>query len=76
VRIISIRSRRVEKSDNPRYVTAGDIRERFGVSDMWIRRRIADSDFPKPIKFAPSQTSRRFWRLADIEAWERKHTVS
>jgi predicted DNA-binding transcriptional regulator AlpA len=60
VRTISIRSRRVEKSDNPRYVTAGKLRGRFGVPDMWIRRRIADSDFPKPIKFTTSQRSRRF----------------
>ena len=75
MRIISIRSRRVEKSDDPRYVTAGELREWFGVSDMWIRRRIAEPDFPKPIKFTPSRSSRRFWRLADIEAWERKRTV-
>jgi predicted DNA-binding transcriptional regulator AlpA len=72
MRAVSVRSHRIETSIDPLYVTAGEIRERFGVSDMWIRRRIAYSNFPKPIKFTSSQTSRRFWRLGDVEIWERK----
>jgi len=66
MRAVSICSHRIETLIDPLYVTAGEIRERFGVSDMWIRRRIVDSDFPKPIKFTSSQTSRRFRRLVDV----------
>jgi predicted DNA-binding transcriptional regulator AlpA len=39
---------------------------------MWIVRRLQDSGFPQPIRFSDSKTSRRFWRLADVEAWERE----
>jgi predicted DNA-binding transcriptional regulator AlpA len=35
---------------------------------MWIERRLADdSGFPRPTKFGRL----RFWKLAEIEAWER-----
>jgi predicted DNA-binding transcriptional regulator AlpA len=46
--------------------------ERFGVSSMWLVRRMADSGFPRPIKFTDSKTARRFWRTADVEQWERE----
>ena len=46
--------------------------ERFGVSHMWIIRRMADASFPRPIKFTNAQTARRFWQIADVDAWERE----
>ncbi len=49
------------------WLRAPDIRQRYRVSDMWIDRRLKDdSGFPKPSRFG----RHRFWRLADLEAWE------
>jgi predicted DNA-binding transcriptional regulator AlpA len=57
----------------PIYLRATDVRDRYGrVSDMWLYRRVHDpeGDFPKPVYIA----GRRFWRLADLIAWEdRRH---
>jgi predicted DNA-binding transcriptional regulator AlpA len=45
------------------------VRARYGdVSDMWLHRRLRDSDFPKPLVI----NGRRFWRISDLEAWEAK----
>lgn len=62
--------RRIVVSPDPLYLTAGQVRERYGCSDMWIRRHIMAHDFPQPVRFG-GKTSARRWRLADIEAWER-----
>jgi predicted DNA-binding transcriptional regulator AlpA len=47
----------------------GDLRKRYGnCSAMWVERRLAtDPNFPRPIHIA----RRRFWRRADLVAWER-----
>lgn len=52
---------------NPhRRIAAHEVRHLCGdVSDMWLHRRLADSDFPKPIYIG----RRRFWREADVIAW-------
>jgi hypothetical protein len=40
---------------------------------MWIARRLKDgSGFPKPVYIGKL----RFWRLADLEAWERTLATS
>jgi predicted DNA-binding transcriptional regulator AlpA len=51
------------------YITTRQLRHRYGgVSHMWIERRMADDpNFPKPLYFG----ARRFWALAELEAWER-----
>lgn len=72
MRVLSTRPRYITISNDARYLSAAQIMERFGVSHMWIVRRIADADFPRPIRFGTSKTSRRFWRLEDVEAWERR----
>lgn len=36
-----------------------------GVSDMWLHRRLSDSDFPRPQLIS----GRRFWREAEVIAW-------
>jgi len=61
-------SARVLASDKPTYWSAGQVRLHFGgVSSMWIVRRLADANFPKPVHLG---TSRRYWRVADVVAWE------
>jgi predicted DNA-binding transcriptional regulator AlpA len=54
---------------NKSFLTSAQVRARYGnVSFMWIERRLADdSAFPKPTKMGRL----RFWKLADLEAWER-----
>lgn len=51
-------------------VPTGQVRQRYGGrSHMWIERRLADpeSGFPRPVYIG----KRRYWRLADLVAWER-----
>jgi predicted DNA-binding transcriptional regulator AlpA len=55
-------------SDPQTFLPAGRVRSRYGVSDMalwrWLRNeRLA---FPRPLRI----NGRRFWKLADLEAWE------
>jgi predicted DNA-binding transcriptional regulator AlpA len=38
-------------SDDSRFLSAARLMERYGVSAMWLVRRMADSNFPKPIRF-------------------------
>ncbi len=56
-------------NDEGELIQASQVRARYGgVSDMWLHRRLHDnSNFPKPIYI----TKRRYWRLADLVAWER-----
>jgi hypothetical protein len=72
VRAPSTIRHRIQVSDDARYLTAGQIRQRFGnVSHMWIVRRIADAGFPKPIKLSNSKSAPRFSKLAAVEQRER-----
>jgi predicted DNA-binding transcriptional regulator AlpA len=73
MRALSTRPHYLTVSDDARYLNAAQIMERFGVSHMWITRRMADAGFPQPIRFGNAKTSRRFWRIADVEAWERQY---
>lgn len=75
MRALSTRPHYITVSDDRRYLSAAQIMERFGVSHMWLIRRMADSNFPKPIRFSTARTSRRFWRLADVEQWERERST-
>jgi predicted DNA-binding transcriptional regulator AlpA len=51
------------------FLSARQIQERYGnVSRMWPYRRMADSGFPKPEKLGGRL---RFWKLADLERWEK-----
>jgi predicted DNA-binding transcriptional regulator AlpA len=68
---ISTIKKRFRVSDDARYFTAGQVRERFGVSDTWIYRHIKQHDFPKPVRFG-GPTSARRWLRSDIEDWERE----
>jgi predicted DNA-binding transcriptional regulator AlpA len=54
--------------DDKTYLPAGQVRARYGVSDMslwrWLRNEALA--FPAPIRIQ----NRRYWRLADLEQWE------
>jgi len=50
------------------YLPAGQVRARYGVSDMSLWRWLRDEalGFPRPIRI----NRRRFWKLDDLESWE------
>jgi predicted DNA-binding transcriptional regulator AlpA len=54
--------------DHQTYLPASQVRIRYGVSDMSLWRWLRDEalGFPHPIRI----NGRRFWRLADLEAFE------
>ena len=54
--------------DSEYLLPAGMVRARYNVSDMSIWRWLHDDalNFPHPIRI----NGRRFWLLADLEAWE------
>jgi predicted DNA-binding transcriptional regulator AlpA len=50
------------------FLNAGQVRARYGgASHMWLLRRMADSEFPKPTYLGRL----RFWRLSELVLWER-----
>jgi predicted DNA-binding transcriptional regulator AlpA len=53
------------------YITSAQLRQRYGgLSHMWVERKIQnDPDFPRPVYFG---TNFRFFKLAEIEEYERK----
>lgn len=61
---------RFHVSNDPVFLTIGQVRERYGVSDMWVFRYTRDHGFPAPIKFGRTETSARRWRVADLIKWE------
>jgi predicted DNA-binding transcriptional regulator AlpA len=71
MRTPSTRPRHIIVSSDSRYLSAGQIRERFGVSDMLLWRYMRDHGFPRPVQFG-GPTSVRHWLLTDIEQWERE----
>jgi predicted DNA-binding transcriptional regulator AlpA len=71
VRAVSTRSHYIGVSNDSRYLSAGQIRERFGVSEMWIFRHMRDHGFPKPLRFG-GPTSARHWLVSDVEEWEQQ----
>lgn len=55
-----------------KYLHMSQLRERWGCSHMFVERRlVSDPTFPKPYKFAAGPSAWRYWRLDEIEAWER-----
>jgi predicted DNA-binding transcriptional regulator AlpA len=63
--------RRTQQSTDPEYFTAAPLMARYGVSHMWLIRRMAKDGFPKPVYFGRL----RFWRRTEIEQWERSKVV-
>ena len=61
--------------DNLReYLPAGQVRARYGVSDMSLWRWLRDPrlNFPAPIKIH----KRRYWKLTELEAWEASRSIA
>ncbi len=51
------------------YSRLKQLRARYGgVSEMWIKRRLHDAAFPKPIFFGSKE---RFWDNGELEVWDR-----
>ena len=50
------------------FLPAGQVRSRYGVSDMAIWRWLHNErlGFPRPIRI----NGRRFWKRTDLESWE------
>lgn len=50
------------------YLPAGQVRARYGVSDMslWVWLHNEALGFPRPIRI----NRRRFWKLDELEGWE------
>lgn len=57
-------------TDTEKYLTARQVWERYGVSEMSLHRwlKSADLAFPRPIYI----NRRRFFSEAELIAWERK----
>jgi len=53
---------------NPTFIPARLVWERYSVTSMTLHRWLADDRlaFPRPLYVGRM----RFWRLADLEAWE------
>ena len=58
---------------NDEFLTARQLRKRYGNrSHMWVARRLKDDpDFPRPYYFGQL----RFFKLSDLEAWERQQAA-
>jgi predicted DNA-binding transcriptional regulator AlpA len=56
------------KAEDAVFLSAAQVKARYGgVSDM-TRRLRGDQTFPKPIRFGDSKA--RYWRVAELELWE------
>jgi len=64
--------RRTHQSDDSEFLTAAQLMGRYGVSHMWLVRRMARDGFPRPSYFGRL----RFWRRNEIEQWERSKAVT
>jgi len=64
--------RRTHQSDDSEFLTAAQLMGRYGVSHMWLVRRMARDGFPRPNYFGRL----RFWRRTEIEQWERSKAVA
>src|SRR5262245_1670616 len=54
----------------PVYLPKREVLRRYGdVSPSWLARRLRDPSFPRPIYLAGGKMP--FWRVADLESWER-----
>ena len=72
MRAASNNSRSVCQFNYPKYLTAGQIKERFGVSDRELWHAIRCHGFPRSVRFG-AKGSRRFWHVTNVKEWERQH---
>lgn len=67
--------------DPEQKVTIRDLRSRYRVTtrtiDRWLEK--PHLEFPKPVmvvRDASGRVAHRYWRLGDLEAWDRKQAVT
>jgi predicted DNA-binding transcriptional regulator AlpA len=54
------------------FIKRKQLLERWGISAMTLERRLkTDPQTPRPIRFDVGPRAVRFWRLSEIEAYER-----
>jgi predicted DNA-binding transcriptional regulator AlpA len=55
------------------FLSSRQVRQRYGGrSQMWLHRRLHDnSGFPRPVYLG----RQRFWKLEDLERWEREQAA-
>jgi predicted DNA-binding transcriptional regulator AlpA len=60
-------------NDTPTFLTQPHLRQRYGVSRMTIYRWQKDSklEFPQPIEI----NRINYWRLSEVEQWERRQAA-
>jgi predicted DNA-binding transcriptional regulator AlpA len=58
-----------------KYLTTPQLRERWGVSHMFLQRRLSEPGFPQPVKLGSTPLAHRKWPLDQVEAYERQCTV-
>jgi predicted DNA-binding transcriptional regulator AlpA len=75
VRELSTIRHRIAVSDGAQLLTVGQVRKRYSASDRWIARRLADENFPKPIKFGPGISAPSRWRRDAGLVWEAAREV-
>jgi predicted DNA-binding transcriptional regulator AlpA len=52
------------------WMTGPQLSQRYGVSTKWLLRKLeSDPQFPRPVYFGDTQ--KKFFSLAEIEAYER-----
>ena len=67
------KKQRKRRKRTKRYLTAAQLRQRYGnVSHMWLERRLKnDPAFPRALKLGRL----RFFDEAELERWERNNAV-
>ena len=62
--------------DETVFISRKTLCARYGVSHMFVERRLKDDPtFPKPTRFGKG-TGRRYWRIDEIEKWERARAAA
>jgi predicted DNA-binding transcriptional regulator AlpA len=59
--------------DTTQYLPARKVLQRLQISDMTLWRYLRDPrvGFPHPVRFGVGKNPRRYFKLSELEAWER-----
>jgi predicted DNA-binding transcriptional regulator AlpA len=73
VLVITTRREAEMTQKNDTFLPAREVWQRYGVTSMSLHRWVRDEKlrFPAPVYIGRF----RYWRLADLEAWERERPV-
>ena len=63
----------ITNSRQENFIKRKQLLERWGISAMTLERRLrVDPQMPRPVRFDIGPRAVRFWRLSEIETYERK----